>query len=67
MVAAAVLDFGKCQSLRIGYSYMRKIWWADTSRSCGDHTRPKLKTGTFLRDVIVAVNKDVYIKQMSGT
>ena len=41
-------------------SYLRKIWWADTSRPCVDNTWPKLETGTFLRDVIVVMNKDVY-------
>ena len=32
-----------------------------------DETWPKVETGTFLRDVIIMMNKDVYIKRMSGT
>jgi len=36
--------------------YLRKIWWADASRPCGDDTWPKLETGTFLRDVIITIN-----------
>jgi len=48
-------------------SYLRKIWWADASRPCADDTWPKLETGTFLRDVIVMMNKDVYIERMSRT
>jgi len=27
----------------------------------------KMETGTFLRDVVIMMNKDVYIKRMSGT
>jgi len=30
-------------------------------------THDQNSTGTFLRDVIIMINKDVYIKQMSGT
>jgi len=46
---------------------LRKSWWADASRPCEDETWPKVETGTFLRDVIIMMNKDVYIKRMSGT
>ena len=38
-----------------------KVGLADASRSCGDETWPKVETGTFLRDVIIMMNKDVYI------
>ena len=48
-------------------SYLRKSWWANASRPCGYETWPKVETETFLRDVIIMMNKDVYIKQMSGT
>ena len=48
-------------------SYLRKKWWADASRPCGDDTWPKVETGTFLRDLIIMINKDVYIKRMSVT
>jgi len=44
---------------------LRKNWWADASRPCGDDSWPKLETVTFLRDVIIMMNKDVYIKRMS--
>ena len=33
-----------------------------TSRPCGDETWLKVEMGTFLRDVIIMMNKDVYIK-----
>ena len=59
-------DFGKCEQLRIGQSYLRKSWWADASRPCGDETWPKVETGPFLRDLIMMMNKDVYIKQNVG-
>jgi len=39
---------------------LRKSLWADASRPCGDETWPKVETGTFLRDVIIMMNKDVY-------
>ena len=26
---------------------LRKSWWADASRPCGDETWPKVETGTF--------------------
>jgi len=47
--------------------YLRKIWWVDASRPCADDTWPKVEIGTFLRDVVIMMNKDVYIKRMSGT
>jgi len=46
MVAAAILDFGKCINSESDGA-MRKIWWADASRPCGDDTWPKLETGSF--------------------
>jgi len=33
---------------------------ADASRPCGDDTWPKVENETFLRDVIIMMNKDVY-------
>ena len=44
-----------------------KSWWANASRPCGYETWPKVETGTFLREVIIMMNKDIYIKQISGT
>jgi len=35
-----------------------EIWWANASRPCVDNTWPKLETWTFLRDVIVVMNKN---------
>ena len=47
--------------------FAQKNWWADASWPCAGDTWPKLETGTFLCDVIIITNKDVYIKRMSGT
>ena len=44
-----------------------KIKIKKASWPCGDDSWPKLETLTFLRDVNIKMNKDVYIKRMSGT
>ena len=65
------LDFGRRLVIRkmsitqIWIALFGKIWRADASLLCVDNTRPKLET--FLRDVIVVMNKDVYITRMSQT
>ena len=65
---AAILNFGKnVNNFGLDKDILHQIIWEDASRPCGDDTWPKLKTGTFLRDVIIMMNKDVYIKRMSGT
>ena len=51
MAAAAILNFGKCKYIRIGY--LHQIWWKDASQSFGDdHVINKSKPEVNLRDVI---------------
>jgi len=36
MAAAAILNFGKCQYLRIKWGHLLQVWWEDALRPCGD-------------------------------
>jgi len=67
MVASAILDFGNVSNCELNGAICAKFG-GQMHKGHAEMTHDqKLKPEVFLRDVIIMMNKGVYIKRMSGT